>query len=134
MRVLVRAKRLAIPATIMMLTIVGMAGITVAQTSDGGVANFYGDQFQGKKAASGEVFDKNGLAAVHKKLPFGTKVKVDERRERNERRGHRQQSDGRVQPSRDRRHAPHGRGARFREERKSQGQAGSPKVRRPRQP
>ncbi len=73
MRVLVRAKRLAIPATIMMLTIVGMAGITVAQTSDEGVANFYGDQFQGKKTASGEVFDKNGLAAVHKKLPFGTK-------------------------------------------------------------
>ena len=60
----------------MMLTIVGMAGNTVAQTSDGGVANFYGDQFQGKKTASGEVFDKNGLTAAHKKLPFGTKVKV----------------------------------------------------------
>jgi hypothetical protein len=33
-------------------------------------ANFYGDKFQGKKTASGEVFDKNGLTAAHKKLPF----------------------------------------------------------------
>jgi len=31
---------------------------------------------QGKKTTSGEVYDKNGLTAAHKKLPFGTKVKV----------------------------------------------------------
>jgi rare lipoprotein A len=33
-------------------------------------------QFQGTKTASGEAFDKNGLTASHKRLPFGTKVKV----------------------------------------------------------
>jgi rare lipoprotein A len=65
----------AIAAAMLMFGIVGAAGTTAEQTEQG-VANFYGDQFQGKKTASGEVFDKNGLTAAHKKLPFGTKVKV----------------------------------------------------------
>src|SRR4029450_10275193 len=65
----------AIAAAILMFGIVGAAGTTAGQTEQG-VANFYGDQFQGKKTASGEAFDKNGLTAAHKKLPFGTKVKV----------------------------------------------------------
>src|SRR5262245_3509533 len=59
-------------ARLVALAVVGTAG---AQTEEG-TANFYGDKFQGKKTASGEVFDKNGLTAAHKKLPFGTKVKV----------------------------------------------------------
>ena len=60
---------------IMLLAIVSAVGIAAAQSEEG-VANFYGDKFQGKKTASGEVFDKDGLTAAHKKLPFGTKVKV----------------------------------------------------------
>ena len=41
-------------------------------------ASFYGnnDGFDGKKAANGEIFDKNGLTAAHKSLPFGTVLKV----------------------------------------------------------
>jgi rare lipoprotein A len=31
---------------------------------------------QGKKTASGQLYDKNGLTAAHKKLPYRTKVKV----------------------------------------------------------
>ena len=50
--------------------------LAVAQTSEEGVANFYSDKFEGKKTASGEVYDKNALTASHKKLPYGTKVKV----------------------------------------------------------
>ena len=50
--------------------------LAVAQTAEEGVANFYSDKFQGKKTASGEVYDKNALTASHKKLPYGTKVKV----------------------------------------------------------
>ena len=65
----------AIVAAIMMLAVASGANPAAGQTEQG-VANFYGDQFQGKKTASGEVFDKNGLTAAHKKLPFGTKVKV----------------------------------------------------------
>ncbi len=39
-------------------------------------ASYYADRFHGKKTASGKVFDMNKLTAAHKKLPFGTKVKV----------------------------------------------------------
>ena len=56
-------------------TIVAVS-LAVAQTGEEGVANFYGDKFEGKKTASGEVYDKNALTASHKKLPYGTKVKV----------------------------------------------------------
>src|SRR5262245_52079446 len=55
--------------------VLGMAGIAAAQTEEG-VANFYSDSFQGKKTSSGEPYDKNGLTAAHKKLAYGTKVKV----------------------------------------------------------
>jgi rare lipoprotein A len=57
----------------MLPLIVSAVGIAGAQSEEG-VASFYGDQFQGKKTASGELFNKDGL--THKKLPFGTKVKV----------------------------------------------------------
>ena len=41
-------------------------------------ASFYGlnDGFDGKKAANGEIFDKDALTAAHKSLPFGTILKV----------------------------------------------------------
>ena len=41
-----------------------------------GVASWYGDEFNGKKTASGERFDENALTAAHLHLPFGTKVRV----------------------------------------------------------
>ena len=46
------------------------------QTAEEGVANFYSDKFQGKKTASGAVYDKNKLTASHKTLPYGTKIRV----------------------------------------------------------
>jgi rare lipoprotein A len=61
---------------ILMTLALAMPGIARAQSTEEGVANFYSDAFQGKKTASGEVYDKAGLTAAHKKLPFGTKVKV----------------------------------------------------------
>ena len=76
MRALATAKVRAICATVVMLAIVGAAGMAAGQASEEGVANFYSDKFQGKKMASGEVYDKDKLAASHKKLPYGTKVKV----------------------------------------------------------
>jgi rare lipoprotein A len=39
-------------------------------------ASYYADKFHGKKTASGKIFDMNKLTAAHKKLPFGSKVKV----------------------------------------------------------
>ena len=39
-------------------------------------ASYYADKFNGKKTASGEKFSNNKLTAAHRKLPFGTKIKV----------------------------------------------------------
>ncbi|MBK0369584.1 septal ring lytic transglycosylase RlpA family protein [Flavobacterium agrisoli] len=39
-------------------------------------ASYYADRFNGKRTASGTKFDNNKYTAAHKKLPFGTKVKV----------------------------------------------------------
>lgn len=41
-----------------------------------GDATYYGPGFDGKKTASGEVFDQNALTAAHPTLPFGTRVLV----------------------------------------------------------
>lgn len=41
-----------------------------------GKASFYADKYEGRKTANGEIFRQNQLTAAHKKLPFGTQVKV----------------------------------------------------------
>lgn len=41
-----------------------------------GIASFYARNFQHKKTANGERFDHHMLSAAHKKIPFGSKVKV----------------------------------------------------------
>lgn len=46
-------------------------------TSFKGQASFYGPGFDGKKTASGEIFDQNALTCAHKTLPFGTKLNVE---------------------------------------------------------
>ena len=39
-------------------------------------ASYYADKFNGRRTTSGRKFDNNKYTAAHKKLPFGTKVKV----------------------------------------------------------
>ena len=39
-------------------------------------ASYYHDKFNGRKTASGAVFSNKKQTAAHKKLPFGTEVKV----------------------------------------------------------
>ncbi|KKB78663.1 hypothetical protein VW35_09045 [Devosia soli] len=41
-----------------------------------GGASWYGPGFNGKRAASGEIFNENAMTAAHRSLPFGTKVQV----------------------------------------------------------
>jgi rare lipoprotein A len=41
-----------------------------------GLASYYADKFQGRSTASGEPYDKNALTGAHRKLPFGTRVRV----------------------------------------------------------
>jgi rare lipoprotein A len=39
-------------------------------------ASYYADRFNGKKTADGSRFNNSKYTAAHKKLPFGTRVKV----------------------------------------------------------
>jgi peptidoglycan lytic transglycosylase len=71
-----RHEQLGIIVAVLALATVWNLGIATAQTAEEGIANFYSDKFQGKKTASGAVYDKNKLTASHKTLPYGTKVRV----------------------------------------------------------
>lgn len=44
--------------------------------TESGQASFYGDEFHGRKTANGERFDQGKLTAAHKRLPFGSMVRV----------------------------------------------------------
>lgn len=39
-------------------------------------ASYYHDKFNGRKTASGEVFDNSKFTAANRTLPFGTNIKV----------------------------------------------------------
>ncbi|WP_122560138.1 septal ring lytic transglycosylase RlpA family protein [Pseudomonas viridiflava] len=41
-----------------------------------GTASYYGAKHHGNRTASGEPFNQTALAAAHRRLPFGTQVKV----------------------------------------------------------
>jgi rare lipoprotein A len=41
-----------------------------------GVASYYGGRHDGRRTASGEVFDQDALTAAHRDLPMGTRVRV----------------------------------------------------------
>ena len=41
-----------------------------------GKAGYYADKYQGQKTASGALYDKVKLTCAHKKLPFGTRIRV----------------------------------------------------------
>ncbi len=57
-----------------------LTGCSSATTKKGesfkGKASWYGKGFQGKLTASGERYDMNKYTAAHKKLAFGTLVRV----------------------------------------------------------
>ena len=41
-----------------------------------GKASYYASKFQSRKTASGELYDQAKKTAAHRKLPFGTKIRV----------------------------------------------------------
>ena len=53
----------------------GESGLDVG-IKDRGVASWYGEQFHGKLAANGEVFNMDALTAAHRTLPLGSMVRV----------------------------------------------------------
>lgn len=48
----------------------------VAEAIGGGVASWYGNEFAGRKTASGERFNPDEYTAAHRTLPFGSRVRV----------------------------------------------------------
>ena len=58
-----------------MLTFIVITGF-VCYEIEKGTASYYSNSFNGRKTASGEKFSNDSLTAAHKKLPFGTSVKV----------------------------------------------------------
>ena len=51
-------------------------GDTVIGTQQRGRISMYGNEFAGRKTASGEPFDPSALTMAHRTLPFGTRVRV----------------------------------------------------------
>ena len=47
-----------------------------AQAPEYGNAIYYADYFQGKRTASGEIYDKYAFTCAHKVHPFGTQLKI----------------------------------------------------------
>ena len=58
----------------------GILSISTAAYAQCGGASWYGPGFNGKRAASGEVFNENAMTAAHRSLPFGTKLTVTDQR------------------------------------------------------
>ncbi len=50
--------------------------VTFQLAAQVGLSSYYADDFQGRKTASGERYDKNALTAAHKEFPFGTFIRV----------------------------------------------------------
>lgn len=57
-------------------SVAAVLAFTPAAFAQCGGASWYGPGFNGKLAASGEVFNENAMTAAHRSLPFGTKVDV----------------------------------------------------------
>jgi rare lipoprotein A len=41
-----------------------------------GLASWYGNEYHGRRTASGEIFDEEAMTAAHRELPFGAIVQV----------------------------------------------------------
>jgi rare lipoprotein A len=55
--------------------------LLVAQPSEQtGIASWYGDEWQGRTAASGKPFDEKKLTAAHRTLPLNSRVRVTDLR------------------------------------------------------
>lgn len=63
---------LALAATALLFT----GAATAGGYDRTGEASWYGKRYQGRTTANGESFDMNALTAAHRRLPFGTMVRV----------------------------------------------------------
>ena len=52
------------------------AAAVFAQSSETGIASYYGDQFDGHLTASGQPYDPNAMTAAHRTLRLGVRLEV----------------------------------------------------------
>lgn len=64
-----------LPKTLIQDTVID-ADVKYVLYKKSGHASYYADKFHGRKTASGQRFDMHKMTAAHKKLPFGTKIRV----------------------------------------------------------
>ena len=53
-----------------------LGSVASAQLAEQGLASWYGGTFDGRVAASGEIYHQDDLTAAHRTLPFGTNVRI----------------------------------------------------------
>jgi rare lipoprotein A len=65
-----------------MLVCMPMAASAKYSTGDTltGVASYYAKRLHGSKTASGQRYDQTAYTAAHKRLPFGTRVRVTQKK------------------------------------------------------
>ena len=54
-------------------------GVFVVGWTRTGVASWYGEPFHGRPAAAGGIYDMDAMTAAHRVIPFGTRIRVDNR-------------------------------------------------------
>ena len=79
------AEKIAIQDTILniipkndSIKMIGTVRYILSQKSAG--ASYYADKFTGRRTASGKIFNNNAYTCAHRKLPFGTKLRVTSER------------------------------------------------------
>ena len=59
-----------------LVVLISFIAWTASAAQEFGIASVYSSKFQGSRTASGEIFNHNQLTAAHKRLPFGSLVKI----------------------------------------------------------
>ena len=65
---------------VLLIVMAVIAPASKAEARQCGGASWYGDRFAGKRTASGVRFNPNAMVAAHRTLPFGSRVRVKDRR------------------------------------------------------
>ena len=73
---MMKSTRLFLLLTVLAMSCHRKLHSSVAGRTETGMASFYSESYNGKKTANGEIYNSAELTAAHKKLPFGTNVKV----------------------------------------------------------
>ncbi|MDY3547482.1 septal ring lytic transglycosylase RlpA family protein [Riemerella anatipestifer] len=61
---------------IMIISFIGVYSFKSNNETGSSYASYYHDKFNGRKTASGEIFNNSEFTAAHKRLPFGTLVEI----------------------------------------------------------